>query len=126
MNEQQEQIHKLLTSNRYDANIIPELEKYVKHQIETNSYDLEANLALLKLYQFNPEKTNTSVVSQILIKAMMNLPSSDFLLCMCLVSDKCVSNFTSCIYWHSIECPTICFFLCIYSFILIGRNNVAK
>jgi translation initiation factor 3 subunit K len=96
--QQQQQIQKLLVSNRYDTNIIPELEKYVKHQVETNSYDLEANLVLLKLYQFNPEKTNPSVVSQILIKAMMNLPATDFLLCLYLISEKCVSNFTYCIF----------------------------
>jgi translation initiation factor 3 subunit K len=89
---EQQQIQKLLASSRYDVNIIPKLENYVIHQVETASYDLEANLALLKLYQFNPEKTNNSIISQILIKAMMNLPNTDFLLCMYLVSEKSQMN----------------------------------
>jgi translation initiation factor 3 subunit K len=94
MSEQlQQHIENLLSSSnsRYDSSIIPELEKYVQYQVEKNTFDLEANLALLKLYQFYPEKTNNYIISQILIKAMMNLPNTDFLLCMYLVSERSVS-----------------------------------
>ena len=34
------------------------LEHYVDLQAREKGYDLEANLALLKLYQFNPTHTN--------------------------------------------------------------------
>ena len=36
---------------RYELEILPDLEAYVEHQAATNAYDLEANLACLKLYQ---------------------------------------------------------------------------
>ncbi|KAG8180725.1 hypothetical protein JTE90_004684 [Oedothorax gibbosus] len=50
-----------------------------------NTYDLEANLAVLKLYQFNPTYYVTNVVSLILLKALTNLPHADFVLCKCLI-----------------------------------------
>lgn len=55
-------------------------------------YDLEANLALLKLYQFYPEKASLSVVSQILVKAIMNLPQPDLILSLYLISEKIQSD----------------------------------
>jgi len=39
---------------RYNPDNIITLEQYVQMQAKENGYDLEANLALLKLYQFNP------------------------------------------------------------------------
>lgn len=36
--------------NRYNPDNIPLLEEYVQHQIEEKKYNLDANLALLKLY----------------------------------------------------------------------------
>lgn len=54
-------------------------------QARENAYDLEANLAVLKLYQFNPQKFQKSVVEQILLKALTNLPHTDFVLCKCLI-----------------------------------------
>ena len=77
---------------------------------------MEANLALLKLYQFNPTHTDMKeekkyhvvcflfidasftfyctmkvsdkmhVVVKILLKALANLPHTDFVLCKCLLS----------------------------------------
>ena len=44
-------IDALIKESRYDLEILPELEAYVEHQAATNAYDLEANLACLKLYQ---------------------------------------------------------------------------
>jgi hypothetical protein len=44
-------IDTLIKESRYDLEILPELEAYVEHQAATNAYDLEANLACLKLYQ---------------------------------------------------------------------------
>ena len=51
-------------------------------------YDLEANLALLKLYLFNPTYNNLTVVVQILLKSLTNLPHTDFVLCKCLLSQE--------------------------------------
>lgn len=64
------------------------LEAYVEIQARENAYDLEANLAVLKLYQFNPHKFNLKITIQILLKALTNFPHSDFILCKCLLNEK--------------------------------------
>ncbi|XP_045140989.1 eukaryotic translation initiation factor 3 subunit K-like [Echinops telfairi] len=46
---------------------------------------LEANLAVLKLYQFNPAFFQTMVMAQILLNALINLPHTDFTLCKCMI-----------------------------------------
>jgi len=40
--------------DRYNPENLKKLERYVQVQCQENVYDLEANLAVLKLYQFNP------------------------------------------------------------------------
>lgn len=60
-------------------------------QSRENAYDLEANLAVLKLYQLNPHRFNMDITCQILLKALTNLPHTDFVLCKCLLSEKLVS-----------------------------------
>ena len=61
-------------------------------QAKDYGYDLEANLALLKLYQFNPSYLTVSAVSKILLKALTNLPHSDFVLCKCLLSHEILED----------------------------------
>merc|ERR1712212_1074108 len=70
---------------RYNPENISTLERYVELQARENTYDLEANLALLKLYQFNPGTYQLPVACQILMKALTNLPHTDFVLCKCLL-----------------------------------------
>lgn len=76
---------------RYNPENLQTLESYVEYQSRENTYDLEANLAVLKLYQFNPQRYNSSVTCQILLKALTNFPHTDFVLCKCLLSAKHVS-----------------------------------
>ncbi|KAG7168175.1 Eukaryotic translation initiation factor 3 subunit K-like [Homarus americanus] len=64
---------------RYNPENISTLERYVELQARENTYDLEANLALLKLYQFNPGTYQSNVACQILMKALTNLPHTDFM-----------------------------------------------
>jgi translation initiation factor 3 subunit K len=71
--------------DRYNPENLNKLERYVHMQCQENVYDLEANLAVLKLYQFNPMFFQMSVTSQILLKALTNLPHTDFTLCKCLI-----------------------------------------
>ncbi|XP_053206667.1 eukaryotic translation initiation factor 3 subunit K-like [Panonychus citri] len=71
--------------NRYNPNNIAQLEEYVDAQIKDNFYDLEANLAILKLYQFNPLSFKANICEDILIKALTNMPHTDFVLCKCLI-----------------------------------------
>ncbi|KAF5284597.1 hypothetical protein FQR65_LT02423 [Abscondita terminalis] len=73
---------------RYNPDNLPTLERYVEVQSRENSYDLEANLAVLKLYQLNPNGFNIDIASQILLKALTNFPHTDFILCKCLLNDK--------------------------------------
>lgn len=61
------------------------IEAYVEEQARDNQYDLEANLACLKLYQFNPQLMNLDVTYVILLKALTNFPHTDFVLCKCLL-----------------------------------------
>ena len=55
---------------------------------DAGAYDLEANLTLLKLYQFNPTYFSLPTVAQILLKALTNLPHSDFMQCKSLLSQE--------------------------------------
>jgi len=71
---------------RYNPNNIGTIQHYVDVQVAENGYDLEANLALLKLYQFNPTELSMEYVCKVLLKSLANLPHSDFLLCKSLLS----------------------------------------
>ncbi|KAB7507280.1 Eukaryotic translation initiation factor 3 subunit K [Armadillidium nasatum] len=73
---------------RYNPENISTLERYVELQARENTYDLEANLALLKLYQFNPTSYKNPVTCIILLKALTNLPHTDFVLCKCLIGQE--------------------------------------
>lgn len=57
----------------------------MEEQARDNTYDLDANLAVLKFYQFNPHQVNLEVTYLILLKAISNLPHSDFVLCKALL-----------------------------------------
>ncbi|XP_067944704.1 eukaryotic translation initiation factor 3 subunit K-like [Watersipora subatra] len=74
--------------DRYNPENLDTLERYVAIQAEENTYDLEANLAVLKLYQFNPTYYNNSVTIQILLKALTNLPHADLNLCKSLLDSS--------------------------------------
>lgn len=88
--------------DRYNPENLIQLEQYVQLQASENVYDLEANLAVLKLYQFNPLKFKNEVVVAVLLKALTNLPHTDFVLCKCLIDqEKVASNRNS----RLIICP---------------------
>lgn len=78
----------LLQTRRYDPTILPKLEEYVDYQVAEQHCDADTNMAVLKLYQFYPEKYNASTVAKILIKALMTLPASDFLCALYLVPER--------------------------------------
>lgn len=77
---------KLHGIERYNPENIPILEHYLDLQLTNDKNDLEANLALLKLYQFNPKWLNLEAVYKILLKALTNLPATDLVLCKSLLS----------------------------------------
>ncbi|KAF9015333.1 armadillo-type protein [Cyathus striatus] len=74
--------------DRYNPSNISILEDYLYHQIRTEEYDCLANLAILKLYQFNPHLYNPDVVINILLKALTACPLPDFNLCISLLDER--------------------------------------
>ncbi|THH34017.1 hypothetical protein EUX98_g28 [Antrodiella citrinella] len=84
-----EQIENLVSGvDRYNPNNVGILEDYLYRQIRTEEYDCLANLAILKLYQFNPDLYNPDVVINILIKALTSSPFPDFNLCISLLDQR--------------------------------------
>lgn len=77
---------------RYNPENLTTLENYVEIQARENAYDLEANLAVLKLYQLNPQRFKVNITCQILLKALTNLPHTDFVLCKCLLSESIMAQ----------------------------------
>ncbi|XP_075244173.1 eukaryotic translation initiation factor 3 subunit K-like [Convolutriloba macropyga] len=89
--ELKEQIEYLLEGiELYNPENAVQFEAYVDAQVAANKYDFKANLCLLKLYQFDPQKSNDQIILKILLKALMNLPHPDFLICKALMDkDLC-------------------------------------
>ncbi|KAG8990727.1 hypothetical protein FRB94_013152 [Tulasnella sp. JGI-2019a] len=74
--------------DRYNPQNVEILEDYLNHQMRGNEYDCLANLAILKLYQFNPDLYNPDVVINILAKALTVAPAQDFNLCLALTGER--------------------------------------
>lgn len=83
--------NKLKGIERYNPDHIEILTEYLDTQCKNNEYDLEANSAILKLYQFNPGLFKSEVVEKILLKALTNLPHPDFILCELLIDSSKLS-----------------------------------
>eukprot|EP00249_Psilotum_nudum_P009616 c22044_g1_i1 orf=265-972(+) len=81
-------MEQLVALNPYNPDILPELESYVREQVTSQTYSLDANLCLLRLYQFEPSRMNVQTVARILVKALMALPAPDFNLCMFLIPER--------------------------------------
>lgn len=71
--------------DRFNAEKIPILQSYVKQQCEEGFYDIESNLALLKLYQFNPQTNEEEIILSILSKGLVRFYASDFTLALHLL-----------------------------------------
>eukprot|EP00124_Ichthyophonus_hoferi_P005125 Ihof_evm1s674 gene=Ihof_evmTU1s674 len=88
-----EEIQELLKGiDRYNPSNLAMLEAYVQQQITTNTIDLEANLATLKLYQYNPHTVNRDIVVLILLKGIMTLPSPDVTLSLGLLNEDMLQD----------------------------------
>ncbi|KAL6660015.1 hypothetical protein ACP70R_002137 [Stipagrostis hirtigluma subsp. patula] len=80
-------VEDLVALNPYNPDILNDLEKFVNEQVSNQTYNLDANLSLLRLYQFEPERMNIQIVARILIKALMAMPAPDFSLCLFLIPE---------------------------------------
>jgi len=88
-----EEIENLVSGvDRYNPSNVSILEDYLYHQIRSNEYDCFANLAILKLYQFNPQIYNPDVVVNVLVKALAAIPFPDFNLCIALLGERPTIN----------------------------------
>ncbi|KAL8278648.1 hypothetical protein RQP46_008940 [Phenoliferia psychrophenolica] len=77
--------------DRYNPSNCHLLEDYLRDQLAKDQYDLLANLALLKLYQFNPTLCSPTAVRSILFLSLAHAPfSPDFTLAWSLLSDSFV------------------------------------
>ncbi|KAH0900906.1 hypothetical protein HID58_040409 [Brassica napus] len=81
-------VEQLVAVNPFNPEILPDLENYVNEQVTSQTYSLDANLCLLRLYQFEPERMNTHIVARILVKALMAMPAPDFSLCLFLIPER--------------------------------------
>lgn len=81
-------VEQLIAVNPYNPDILPDLENYVNEQVSSQTYNLDANLCLLRLYQFEPERMSTPIVARILVKALMAMPAPDFNLCLFLIPER--------------------------------------
>ncbi|KAF9968005.1 hypothetical protein BGZ70_007202 [Mortierella alpina] len=78
--------------DRYNPDNVSILEEYLATQCSSRKCDAMANLAILKLYQFNPHLTNDQVVNNILVKALTTLPEPDFNLCLYLLNEQVIAE----------------------------------
>ncbi|KAK0555739.1 hypothetical protein OC846_001610, partial [Tilletia horrida] len=87
-----EHIHQLISGvDRYNPQNLETLHDYLASQLDNGTYDCLANLAILKLYQFNPSDFNYVVVINILLKALISAPLPDFQLCLALLGEAAFS-----------------------------------
>ncbi|KAM0864673.1 hypothetical protein ACQ4PT_043772 [Festuca glaucescens] len=89
-NEQPEEtftVEEIVAANPYNPDILNDLEVFVNEQVSSQAYNLDANLSLLRLYQFEPERLSVQIVARILIKALMAMPAPDFSLCLFLIPE---------------------------------------
>eukprot|EP00127_Corallochytrium_limacisporum_P006122 Clim_evm71s218 gene=Clim_evmTU71s218 len=78
--------------DRYNPENIDLLEEHVNTLAESQSFDIEACMAVLKLYQFNVDRFNVKVVVKILLMAIMQLPDPAFMLCLYLLPEDQLAN----------------------------------
>eukprot|EP00967_Tisochrysis_lutea_P055552 scaffold69906_cov33-Tisochrysis_lutea.AAC.1 len=75
----------------YDLDTLRSLETRLEAQCGVpKEYELETNLALLKLYQFHPDQSDTAAIARVLVKALMALPDPDYLMCTYLIPEHVV------------------------------------
>merc|ERR1719400_1850467 len=74
-----EEIEIHIEDHLYDKTKLEVLEEYVNKQVsEEANYDFHSNLYLMKMYSLYPFSAKEDIVIKVLIKALMNLPRSDF------------------------------------------------
>lgn len=76
----------------YDAASTARYEQSVQQQLQSRSYDLGNNKALLKNYMVHSAAIKHDLVRNVLVLALMRLPSSDFTVLVNLLPPKCLGQ----------------------------------
>lgn len=66
------------SNDAFEVGVVALLEQYLDEQIANVSVDIDAQLALLKLYLVHPAKSNADKVAKVLVKGIMASPSPFF------------------------------------------------
>ncbi|CEH18758.1 arm repeat-containing protein [Ceraceosorus bombacis] len=83
-----EHINQIISGvDRYNPQNLAVLNEYLQQQLDEGTYDCLANLAILKLFQFNPTDFDYGVAISILAKALTAAPRTDFSLCLALLGE---------------------------------------
>jgi translation initiation factor 3 subunit K len=94
--ERPEHIQQILDGlDRYNPETTGVFQDYVMQQCESQTYDCYANLALLKLYQFNPHLSRDETVTNVLVKALTMFPNPDFALGLSLLPSHVLAPLNS-------------------------------
>ncbi|GIL47099.1 hypothetical protein Vafri_4013, partial [Volvox africanus] len=75
-------------ADRYSPEKLPLLEQNVDEQVTNRTWNLDANVTLLRLYQFSPASVKPQIVAKILIKAIMQAPNQDYKCCITLLPER--------------------------------------
>ncbi|KAK9461342.1 armadillo-type protein [Lipomyces oligophaga] len=85
----------LSTLARYNPEAVQDLQEYVFTQCSSGSYDIMANLALLKLYQLNVERMREDIIQNVLAKSLTAFPEPDFAICLHLLPPAVLATYPS-------------------------------
>ena len=99
-----------LSSDRYNPLIIPDLESFLKDQATGQDYSFEANLTLVKFYQFFPAKANTEYQLLAATLALIYGNESDVGAILCLIPESVKSSSDSAALIAAVENRDACLF----------------
>ncbi|KAI3628092.1 hypothetical protein GLX27_000217 [Malassezia furfur] len=89
-------IDKLISGvDRYNPQSRSVLLEYLDTQLKNGTYDALPNLAILKLFQLNPNEFEFDTTIYILVKALTAVPFADFSLCISLLGEAPVAALTT-------------------------------
>lgn len=72
-------------------------------QLASSTFNLDANLALLRLYQFHPSLIKVPVIVKVLLKAITQLPGAEYKACIHLVHERLQVRGRACL-WAFVFC----------------------
>jgi hypothetical protein len=78
------------STDRFEQSSIPALETFILSQIQESQFNLEVSLALVKLYQFFPNRLNYDVLVPMLGQLLANSQEQAFTLALYMIPDSVV------------------------------------